>query len=284
MKGARREALHADPDQIGAGEPSGGDNFIESGEVLSRALVDTAVEGASHQTGPGPEPLLERLLAARDALLQSQRGLPRHSASWEGIQTLVRDIDCLVPMVAAGLRRSTLFNLNADSGSPVKGRTSGGRQGVLHEWRMEAGHMKHRSIEEFAEKVREKGRIGKYDVQTLRQTLKDGVASRAEADLLIALDREVDSVHFSWPAFFISALTEFAVWNSGRAGYIDEEKSRWLLPLLAGAGATDRGRRALAAIAREAECFDEAFFAEPPSSEPRQPARDHAFQELGLAA
>ena len=144
--------------------------------------------------------------------------------------------------------------------------------------------MKH-SLEDFAAEVREKGRIGKYDVQTLQQTLlKDGLSSRADADLLIALDREVDSIHFSWPAFFIAALTEFAVWNSGRPGYIDEEKSTWLLPLLTGEGATDRGRRALAAIAREAECFDETFFAQPPSLRPSHSPRDRIFPELELAA
>jgi len=32
-----------------------------------------------------------------------------------------------------------------------------------------------------------------------RDILKDGLVSRAEAELLIALDRTVESVHFSWP-------------------------------------------------------------------------------------
>ena len=62
-----------------------------------------------------------------------------------------------------------------------------------------------------------------------------------------------------------SALTRSAprgypiltVWNSGQPGYIDEDKSKWLLGALAAEGATDRGRRALVAIAKEAECFDE---------------------------
>jgi hypothetical protein len=118
------------------------------------------------------------------------------------------------------------------------------------------------SLEELAARIRAKGRIGKYDVQAMeREVLKEGLTSRAEAEVLIALDRAVGSVHFSWPAFFAATLAEFAVWGSGRAGYIDADKAQWLLPLLTGKAATSRAARALVAIAQEAECFDEAFFA-----------------------
>ena len=120
-------------------------------------------------------------------------------------------------------------------------------------------------------------------MQALREGFfKDGVASRADADLLIELDRQVESVHFSWPAFFISALTEFAVWNSGQPGYIDQDKSTWLLAALASEGATNRAQRALAAIAKEANCFDEAFF--PTSARTTREQHEHSSQELGLAA
>lgn len=141
------------------------------------------------------------------------------------------------------------------------------------------------SLEDFADRVLTKNRIGKYDVQILqRDILKDGVTSRDEADRLIALDRQVASVHFSWSAFFIAALSEFAVWRSGRAGYIDQDKSEWLLAALAGDGATDRARRTLVRIAQEAECFDEAFFAPAPrrASGGRPPVR--GVSEYGLAA
>lgn len=145
------------------------------------------------------------------------------------------------------------------------------------------------SLDEFSKRVLSKGRIGKYDVQSLqREILKDGITTRAEADLLIGLDREADSVHFSWSAFFISALTEFAVWQSGRPGYIDADKSEWLLTALAGEDATDRATRALVAIAQAAECFDEAFFAGSPSPAPApatmRERRAHGAQELCLAA
>jgi hypothetical protein len=166
---------------------------------------------------------------------------------------------------------------------------------------MKAGAMNNNeTLEDFAKRMRDKGRIGKYDVEHLqRAILPDGLTSRADADLLIALDREVPSAHFSWPGFFIAALTEFAVWRSGRAGYIDRDKSLWLLGALACEGATNRATRALVQIAKEAECFDEAFFAgstrrefqlpEPQILEPQLPERQivttaRRAAELAIAA
>ena len=138
------------------------------------------------------------------------------------------------------------------------------------------------SLQELAARIRAKGRIGKYDVLAMeREVLKDGLTSRAEAELLITLDRGVGSVHFSWPAFFAATLAEFAVWGSGPAGYIDADKAGWLLPLLTGEGATSRATRALVAIAQEAECFDEAFFAGPTVAPERRALRG---QELACAA
>jgi hypothetical protein len=144
---------------------------------------------------------------------------------------------------------------------------------------------KNMSLEDLASRITKKGRIGKYDVEAMqRDILKGGLGSRAEAELLIALDRTVASVHFSWPRYFANALADFVVWGSGPAGYVDADKAEWVLPLLAGEDATSRATRVLAAIAEEAECFDEAFFVgskNAPSSEPwAAPAR----QELAQAA
>src|SRR5688572_1214201 len=124
-----------------------------------------------------------------------------------------------------------------------------------------AGPMTDVSLEDLAARILKKGRIGKYDVEAMqRGILKDGLGSRAEAERLIMLDRTVGSVHFSWPRYFARIVADFVVWGSGPAGYIDADKAAWVLPLLAGEGATRRATRALAAIAEHAECFDEAFF------------------------
>ncbi|MDQ4135143.1 MAG: hypothetical protein M3158_03065 [Pseudomonadota bacterium] len=137
------------------------------------------------------------------------------------------------------------------------------------------------SLEELADRIRKKGRIGKYDVEAMRlEILKDGLGSRAEAELLIVLDRTVASVHFSWSAYFAAALADFVVWKSEPAGYMDAAKSQWILPLLTGEGATGRATRALVAIAQEAECFDEAFFVGSAGATPNrrvsQPGQDLA--------
>ena len=186
--------------------------------------------GSIHLNTSPAEPLLAQLAATRRALVAKQRALPRRSESWLAIETLIQEIDGFMFQLAGDGACSSPLNLNADSGLPVKRRASGRREGVLHGWEMEAGAMTDVSLDEFSKRVMSKGRIGKYDVQSLqREMLKDGITTRAEADLLIGLDREADSVHFSWSAFFISALTEFAVWQSGRPGYIDADKSEWLL-------------------------------------------------------
>ena len=219
---------------------------------------------------PEAEVLWAKLGATREALLESQRRLPRGSAGWKAMDAIVHDIDALLPVVMADDVRSTLLNLNSDSEFAFKSRTTGRRVTLLNRWGVKAGAMNNETLEDFAKRMRDKGRIGKYDIEHLhREILPDGLTSRAEADLLIALDREVPSVHFSWAGFFIAALTEFAVWRSGRAGYIDRDKSYWLLGALAGEDATNRGTRALVQIAKEAECFDEAFFAGSTSREPQ---------------
>lgn len=231
--------------------------------------------GTSELMAP-PSALPMNLAVAREALVDGQRTSLPGSPQWQAVQALIEVIDELMP------RLPILLNLNADSGFGIKGRTSGRREGVLRGWRTGTAHMKKKTIEELIAEVRRKSRIGKYDVQALRRDFfKDGLASHEDADLLIELDREVDSVHFSWPAFFISALTEFAVWNSGPPGYIDQDKSKWLLAALAGEGATDRAQRALVAIAKEADCFDEAFF---PTSGRSTRDHQHPSQEVGLAA
>jgi hypothetical protein len=234
---------------------------------------------------PEADLLWAKLGATREALVESQRRLPRGSAGWKAMDAILHDIDALLPLVMAGETRSTLLNLNSDSELPFKVRTTGRHVGVFHRWGTKAGAMNEETFEDFAKRMRDKGRIGKYDIEYLqREILRDGITSRAEADLLIALDREVPSVHFSWPGFFIAVVTEFAVWRSGRAGYIDGDKSQWLLGALACEGATSRATRVLVQIAKEAECFDEAFFAGSTPREPQVVTTERSTPELALAA
>jgi hypothetical protein len=244
-----------------------------------------SVESSIGHLKSTPERIPQQLGAARDALVDSQRELPRGSAAWRAMRAIIREIDALMPVVSKGQTQSGACHLNAHLGSHNKARTLGRREGAPIGWSMEAVATSKGSLESFAEGVLKKGRIGKYDVQLLRSDiLVDGITSRAEAECLIELDRRVGSVHFSWSAFFIAAMTDFVAWQSGEAGTIDQDTSTWLRSTLAGDGATDRATRALVAIARDAECFDAAFV--PGTICPSTPTEhvSNPGQPLGLAA
>lgn len=115
------------------------------------------------------------------------------------------------------------------------------------------------SLREFNDRLRAKARIGKNDVRLLRrELLADGIGSRDEAELLIALDRAVASAHPSWTAWLVSALVDFAVWGARPTGYVDADTAGWLVAALAGEDGvpTHRGLRIAREICREAQGCD----------------------------
>jgi len=229
----------------------------------------------------GSASLLSTLWTARRSLVENQRGLPPDSPSWARIERIVHEIDELGAHVA-GHPQSNPLNLNAGSELSFKRRTRRSRESPAHQRVVETRHMSGNALTEFAAAVRKKGRIGKYDIEHLEhEILSDGITSLEEAEILIALDREMPSLHFSWARFFIAAIAEFVVWQWGTAGYIDEAKSKWLVDAFGREGASDRGQRTLVRIAQEAECFDEAFFV---SSRPAHQASGSTEQALAHAA
>jgi hypothetical protein len=107
---------------------------------------------------------------------------------------------------------------------------------------------------DFRDRVLAKQRIGKGDVRALRrELLADGIATREEASLLLALDRAVASVHPSWTGFLAAAVVDFVVWGSRPTGHVDEDTGGWLVAALAGdGGPTRRARRIADEVVREA--------------------------------
>ncbi|HEX8164805.1 MAG TPA: hypothetical protein VF601_03345 [Beijerinckiaceae bacterium] len=82
----------------------------------------------------------------------------------------------------------------------------------------------------------------------------DGLATRADAELLLRLDRAVASAHPSWTGFLVAAVVDFTVWSTRPTARIDEDTALWLAAALAGGGApTRRGHRIVAEILAEAE-------------------------------
>jgi hypothetical protein len=121
--------------------------------------------------------------------------------------------------------------------------------------------MSDRSLRAFVAHATDAGRIGSEDVQDLqRNVLPDGVMSREDADLLIALDRSVSDKDPAWAEFLIEAVVAFTVWTTRPTGYVDAETARWLTDSLdGGAGATETAKRIAFEVVREAELVDEAL-------------------------
>jgi hypothetical protein len=119
------------------------------------------------------------------------------------------------------------------------------------------------SLHAFTDRVLENKRVGEDDVLVLqRSLLKDGLASREEADVLIALDRAVESAHPAWSAYLVGAVVEFVVWTSRPTGVVDADAARWLVASLGcGLGPTETAVRIAFEVIREADRTDEALVA-----------------------
>jgi hypothetical protein len=138
------------------------------------------------------------------------------------------------------------------------------------------------SLQDFAAGVLARKRIGKRDVQHLqRDLLADGIMNRDEAEILIALDREAEGVHASWPGFFIAMLTDFAVWGSRPTGIVDADTAQWLAATLMRDNRSPRAARVLAEVLKEAQQVDGTLTA---GAGGEQPAPPDLALERALAA
>jgi hypothetical protein len=101
------------------------------------------------------------------------------------------------------------------------------------------------SLHGFVDRVMEKREISGDDVKALqRDIFADGIVSREEADVLIALDRAVAKADPTWADFLVRAVVDFAVWTARPTGYIDQDGARWLTQSLScGAGPTETAAR-----------------------------------------
>lgn len=119
------------------------------------------------------------------------------------------------------------------------------------------------SLQHFCNRIAEAGRITRADLRILAgEILPDGITSRDEADLLIALDRVVVDADDSFTAFLVAGIVDFAVWGERPTGFIDRAIAGWLAASLgAGAGPTATGARIAMEIVREAQNSDELLIA-----------------------
>ena len=118
------------------------------------------------------------------------------------------------------------------------------------------------SVEQFCNHAVSVGIITDEDLAVLkREVIPDGIASREEADLLIALERAV-AASDGFAEFLIAAVVDFAVWGERPTGYVDREVAGWLAATLSGrSGPTPVGARIAMEIVREAQGSAEALMA-----------------------
>ena len=119
------------------------------------------------------------------------------------------------------------------------------------------------SLRIFTDSTIERGDVSEQDVDILRRDLfADGITSRDEADVLIALDRAIAVKHASWANFLVGQVVAFTVWTSRPTGKIDAETARWLTTSLScGQGPTPTAIRIAFEVVREAEQADETLVA-----------------------
>ena len=119
------------------------------------------------------------------------------------------------------------------------------------------------SLQHFCNRIASTGRVGRDDVRVLgRDLLGDGISTRDEADLLIALDRAVPDADPAFADLLVSLVVDFAVWGERPTGFITHETAAWLAATIGnGTGPTPTGARIAFEIVREAQASDERLIA-----------------------
>jgi hypothetical protein len=119
------------------------------------------------------------------------------------------------------------------------------------------------SLHSFVDRVMETRTISADDVKTLeRDIFPDGIVSREEADVLIALDRAVAKADAGFAEFLVRAVVDYAVWGARPTGYVNQDGARWLTQSLScGAGPTETAARIAFEIVKEAQEVDETLLA-----------------------
>ena len=135
------------------------------------------------------------------------------------------------------------------------------------------------TLREFVTKALLTKRIGFGDLRRLqRDILPDGITTREEAEVLIALDQAIERIDKAWTEALVSRVIRFVVWASDPPGTVDEEASAWLLAALS----CGRSKTALAIareVVREAYDVDDAllgFGTSSPASRAAPPDRPAA--------
>jgi hypothetical protein len=115
-------------------------------------------------------------------------------------------------------------------------------------------------LRDFVVRVLESKRIRFGDVRRLqRDILPDGIMTRDEAEVLIALDQSISRTDKAWADYLVSALLDFVVWGTNPTGYVDQETAEWLVTALSCARPTKTGMLIAREVLREAQEVDDSL-------------------------
>jgi hypothetical protein len=116
-------------------------------------------------------------------------------------------------------------------------------------------------LQDGAEHIRRKGFICEQMVSHLvTRLVPDGLQSREEADILIALDRAVPQSCAVWADALSALVVDHVVWSARPTGCVDWEQAHWLMTSLScGNGPSDNAMRLAFDVVREAHHVDESL-------------------------
>jgi hypothetical protein len=108
--------------------------------------------------------------------------------------------------------------------------------------------------------VQEAGCISFGDVKRLqRDIVPDGISSREEAELLLALEQNVSRADRAFADWLVAMMVDFVVWGLRPTGTVDAETAAWLTPFLVGQRTTKTTRRLAREVVAEADHYGTAL-------------------------
>ena len=114
------------------------------------------------------------------------------------------------------------------------------------------------SLRVFVTKALERNRISFGDLRRLqRNVLPQGLLTRDQAEVLIALDHTIARTDKAWAGFLVTVITDFVVWRSTSPGRVEPETAAWLVASLSCGRPTRTTGMIARAIVREARHCEE---------------------------
>jgi hypothetical protein len=112
-------------------------------------------------------------------------------------------------------------------------------------------------LREFVRRALDEKRVRFGELRRLqRNILPEGITSREEAEILIALDHTLATSDKQWIDYLTSAIRQFVVQRSGEPGQVDHATAEWLVNVLSDCRSPKTAVRIAKEIVCEAESVD----------------------------